>query len=62
MKNLTADQRHLICTALKITCGQWEKDKKAAHGWDRLERQFQRQIDEAEEVIDLLENDDEEGD
>jgi flagellar biosynthesis chaperone FliJ len=58
---LTDSQKAMITAALDDKIVAWLEAEKAAINWDRLRHQFQRQIRQAEDIIEIIEND-EEGD
>lgn len=58
--NFTNDQKWLISAALTDKIDQWEVDKKQAENYPSLYRQFDRQIKEAEAIIEKLDEEVEE--
>lgn len=57
MPKLTSSQKYMITSALDDKIALWIESEKQAVGWDRLQKQFRRQIKEAEQIIELLEKD-----
>lgn len=56
---LTDSQKAMITAALDDKIVEWTEAEKASAHWDRLRRQFQRQISKAERIIEILEGDEE---
>ena len=58
--NFTNDQKWLISAALTDKIDQWELCKKQAENYPSLAQKFQEQIDEAEAIIEKLDEEVEE--
>jgi flagellar biosynthesis chaperone FliJ len=56
---LTDSQKATITAALDDKIVTWLEAEKASINWDRLRHQFQRQIRQAEDIIEIIENDEE---